>query len=75
MATSLRVNCVLIVFVCSLVSEALSICIVKLVSPCNAMVAFALSESAVRGLIPAHHGNLIFFFLFDRVYKIIKYLI
>ena len=52
-----------------LVSEALSICIVKLVSPCNAVVAFALSELAVRGPIPAHHGNLIFFFYLTEFIK------
>ena len=52
--------------------------IVKSVSPCNTLVAFALSKSAVRGSIPAHHGNVIFFFFFfrsDGVYKIIIYLI
>ena len=50
-----------------LVSEALSICIVKLVSPCNAEVAFVLSELAVRGPIPAHHGNVIFFYLAELI--------
>ena len=33
------------------------------------MVAFALSESAVRGPIPAHHGNLIFFFYLTEFMK------
>ena len=56
-----------------LVSEALSICIVKLVSPCNAMVAFALSGGAGSDSCSPRKPYL--FFLFDRVYKIIKYLI
>ena len=52
-----------------LVSEALSIFIVKLVSPCNAVIAFALSESAVRGPIPAHHGNVIILFFFFSIWR------